>query len=150
VDEFVRGAEDKYGLGSKHAETVARTNIQTAYQYGHYQRLDKQREAFPIWGFDIVKDGDTSDICAALENKAYPADHPIWDKLYPPNHYNCRTTVVPFESVEEAEAQGFTVMDAWPRTEAGGYFMPSEGFSSNIGTVPSLDAMLPGLEEARP
>ena len=150
VDEFVRGAEDKYGLNSKHAETVARTNIQTAYQYGHYQRLDKQREAFPIWGFDIVSDQRTSDVCSALEGKAYPANHPIWNTLYPPNHYNCRTTVVPFESVEEAEAQGFTVMDAWPRTEAGGYFMPSEGFSSNIGTVPSLDAAIPGLEEAKP
>lgn len=151
VAEFVRTAQDKYGMTAPHAETVIRTNVQTAYQYGHYQRLNAVREAMPIWAFDVVNDDRTSDTCRALLGKAYPANHPIWDSLYPPNHYNCRTTVVPFESVEEAQAQGFTVSDAWPRDpDTGGYFMPTHGFEMNVGTVPTLDAVLPDAEAATP
>lgn len=144
VDEFVRNSQLDYGLGAKHAETVVRTNVQTAFQYGHYQRLDAIREQMPIWAFDVVLDDRTSTTCRPLHGLAYPADHPIWNSLYPPNHFNCRTTIVAFESPEAAAAQGFRVVDAWPRDkDTGAYYMPAQGFQSNVGAVPSLDSILP-------
>jgi len=141
VAEFVRQAGDKYGLGSKHAETVIRTNVQTAYAWGHYQQQTDPAvlAAFPIWAFDVVQDDRTSDICRPLAGKAYPATHPIWDSLYPPNHYNCRTTVVAM-SADEAAANGFSIENTWPRDpDTGEYYMASRGFEMNIGRVPTLD-----------
>ena len=146
VADFTKAAQDKYGLTAKHAENVVRTNVQTTYAWGHYQQLNDPavREAFPIWAFDVVKDDRTSDICAPLAGKAYPCDNVIWDSLYPPNHYQCRTGVYPLSSADEAAEQGFTVESTWPRDpDTGQYFMPQRGFESNVGTVPDLGNVLP-------
>jgi len=35
-----------------------------------------------------------TDICAGLDGKIYLADDPIWDTIWPPNHFSCRSTVV--------------------------------------------------------
>jgi len=141
VSKLTRTLRDKYGLGSYHAETVARTNIQSAYQWGHYQQMQAVTATFPIWAFDVVDDENTSDICYPLLGLAYPANHPIWDSLYPPNHFRCRTTVVPLDTAEAAE-QGFTVSDRWPRNPDNlSEFMPQPGFEGNIGTVPLGDLL---------
>lgn len=145
VAQLAREVEDRYSLNPRHAEIVVRTNLQSAYQWGHYQQLTSPavRESFPIWAFDVIDDQATSDICRPLLGKAYPADHPIWQTLYPPNHYNCRTTVVAL-SAEEAAEQGFEVGDSWPRDPVhGGFFMPQDGFAGNIGEV-ALDAIAGG------
>jgi len=141
IDDFVKSATDEYGLNPVHAEIVARTNVQTAYAWGNYQMLEATKEDFPIWGFDVVVDAHTSNVCAPLANLAYPADDPIWDTLYPPNHYNCRTTIAQFSSVEEAESAGFTVMNYWPRdpSKNDAPYMPQKGFEFNVGKVPNLE-----------
>jgi len=150
VKEFVSEAKDKYGLGAKHAEIIVRTNVQSAYHWGHYRQLtDPAVQAeFPLWGFDVVMDGRTSDICRPLAGKAYRVNDPIWDSLYPPNHYNCRTTVVPLSEADAAD-MGFTIESAWPRDpETGASFMPQHGFEGNIGNV-DLAYTLPDTSDVR-
>ncbi len=141
IDNFVKSAVEEYGLNPVHAEIVARTNVQTAYAWGNYQMLEATKEDFPIWGFDVVSDSHTSNICAPLAGLAYPADDSIWDTLYPPNHYGCRTTVAQFASAEEAEAAGFKVMNYWPRdpSKNNAPYMPQKGFEFNVGRVPNLE-----------
>jgi len=141
VQQFVKDAQVKYGLNSAHAETVARTNIQTAYSWGHYQQLTDPAVAavYNVWGFDVVDDPRTSDICRPLIGKAYLTSNKIWDSLYPPNHFNCRTTIFPM-ALDEVEKMGFTLQDAWPRDpQSGAEFMPAHGFEMNIGKVPTLE-----------
>lgn len=157
VDEFVRDAQDTYGIGARHAEIVIRTNVQTAYNWGHYQQLTDPDvlDAFPWWGFDVVLDGRTSDICRPLAGKAYRHDDPVWDSLYPPNHHQCRTQVVPLSEddlgsfpTNVVQADG-TVTDgafqrqtAWPRDPVTGQtFMPSPGFQGNVGKVRLQDTV---------
>jgi SPP1 gp7 family putative phage head morphogenesis protein len=43
--------------------------------------------------FDVVMDDHTSEICAPLSGLIVSVDDPILNTYYPPNHFNCRTTV---------------------------------------------------------
>jgi len=150
VSQFVKAATEKYGINSAHAETVARTNIQTAYSWGHYQQLTDPAVAavYNVWGFDVVDDPRTSDICRPLIGKAYLTSNKIWDSLYPPNHFNCRTTIFPM-ALDEVEKMGFTLQDAWPRDpKTGAEFMPADGFKMNIGRVPLLGEAGPAAGNA--
>jgi SPP1 gp7 family putative phage head morphogenesis protein len=145
IQEFVDAATQRYGLNSRHAEIVARTNVQTAYAWGHYQQLTDPAVTaeLPIWAFETVDDERTSDICRPLTGRAYRHDDPIWDTLYPPNHYSCRTTVVAMTE-EDARAQGFQIGGGWPANpDTGATFMPHPNFSMNVGKVPSLGDVLP-------
>jgi len=43
--------------------------------------------------FDAVMDGRTTEKCASLNGTRLPKSHPFWNTYYPPNHFNCRSTV---------------------------------------------------------
>jgi SPP1 gp7 family putative phage head morphogenesis protein len=141
VSELSTILRERFELNARHAEIVVRTNIQSAYQWGHYQQMTAPLvvEMLPIWAFVVVNDEATSDICRPLYGLAYRYDNPIWDSLYPPNHYNCRTTVMAM-TAEDALDQGYRIMERWPRDpETGAEFMPQQGFQGNIGKVGLAD-----------
>jgi len=84
--------------------TIFNTNIQTAYQVGHYRQMsdpDVLRER-PYWRYVAVMDDRTRPEHAAWHGTILPADDPWWDTHYPPNGWNCRCTVV---SVSDAELE---------------------------------------------
>lgn len=56
-------------------------------------RIEANRETFPLLEFDVVLDSRTTTICRPLAGVIVPYDSPFVKKYYPPNHYNCRTTV---------------------------------------------------------
>ena len=43
--------------------------------------------------FDAVRDGRTTELCARLHGTTLPKSHSFWKTYYPPNHFNCRSTV---------------------------------------------------------
>lgn len=47
----------------------------------------------PLLQFDAVMDNQTTELCASLNGTILPAGHAFWDRFYPPNHFNCRSTV---------------------------------------------------------
>jgi SPP1 gp7 family putative phage head morphogenesis protein len=101
----------QWGLGGFRAETIFRSNIQTAYQVGHYQQMhdpDVLRDR-PYWRYVAVMDERTRPEHAAWHDTVLPADDPWWDTHYPPNGYNCRCTVVSL-SPGEVEREGLEVM----------------------------------------
>lgn len=53
----------------------------------------KNAETLKLIQFDVVMDGNTTDICRSLHGVTVPFTHPIVKRYYPPNHFNCRTTV---------------------------------------------------------
>lgn len=77
-------------------KTIYRTNLQTAYQCGRYQRMTAPSEKIyrPLWQYLAVMDGRTRPSHAAMNGKIFKADDPIWGQgLYPPRGFNCRCTV---------------------------------------------------------
>jgi SPP1 gp7 family putative phage head morphogenesis protein len=79
-----------------HAETVFRTNMMSAYNEGRREIYSDPDVAgyFPALEYTAIMDGRTTEICASLDGSIYLADDPVWDTIWPPNHFNCRSTVV--------------------------------------------------------
>lgn len=78
-------------------ETIVRTNTTDAYNTG---RLAKMREPkMKPWlkavRYSAVLDERTTDICMELHGSYFKPDDPMLDRLTPPNHFNCRSLLVP-------------------------------------------------------
>jgi len=97
------------------------TEYQTAYLTGEssatYVRLMKQTELFPYWEYKTVGDSKVRPEHAALNGLILPANDPRWNKIYPPNGWNCRCYVVPRT---KAEVEGIDVKAN--RAKADAYF----------------------------
>jgi len=78
-------------------KTIYRTNLDVAYSAGHYKAMIDNIEDHPYWLYNAVLDSKTRPSHRALHGKVFRADDPIWDKIYPPNGWNCRCTVIPLD-----------------------------------------------------
>lgn len=95
-------------LGSAHRiKTIYRSNLQSAYATGQWERIQEQAEAAPYLIYDAVDDHRTRPEHGGWDNLVLPVDHPFWRTHMPPNGYNCRCGVIQ-ASEEELEAMGLT------------------------------------------
>lgn len=86
------GEVETVQLGStRRLRTIYQTNVQTAYMAGRYQQEMEVAAARPFRQYLSVVDGATTDRCRSLHLTVYPVDDQIWDTLFPPNHWNCRS-----------------------------------------------------------
>lgn len=77
----------------------ARTEYNTAYHVAEsaaaYHRLKAKVELFPYWQYRTVADGNVRKEHAKLHEIILAANDELWDKIYPPNGWNCRCYVKP-------------------------------------------------------
>ena len=52
----------------------------------------------------VVEDDNTSEICEPLDDICLPVDDDFWDEFYPPNHFNCRSTVEQLDEFDGKKA----------------------------------------------
>lgn len=102
-------------------ETISRTNISTAFNEGRYATFqdDDVKEIIPAYQYSAILDTRVTDFCEKQDGRIYAAADPIWTTIKPPNHFNCRSTIVPVFSDEKYEvskhlaihpAEGFGVV----------------------------------------
>lgn len=78
-------------LGSpRRLETIYRTNLQTAYMAGRWKRFEAQAKRAPYVQYIAVMDDRTRPSHAALHQRVFRIDDPIWEHIAPPNGFNCR------------------------------------------------------------
>jgi len=87
-DFAVRNGDDP--LTPNHLNTVVTTNLQTAFAAGRYEQM--QDNPNPYWQY--FNSDPQTDICIELSDQVFKKDDPIWDSYYPPNHFNCHSTIV--------------------------------------------------------
>jgi SPP1 gp7 family putative phage head morphogenesis protein len=109
-------------------DTIYRTNLQSAYQAGRYRQSLENAPYRPWWMYDAVNDARTRPSHAAMDGKVYRFDHPVWDRWYPPNGYNCRCTVRTLSDRNMAD-RGLSESVRPPLAP------PDEGFDHNPGLV---------------
>lgn len=87
---------DKAGLGEDgwYSNLVYRQNMVNAYQSGRYEQQMEDDEYFSYLLFDGVEDDRQTDFCRTYSGKVYKKSDPIWALIYPPNHFNCRSSVI--------------------------------------------------------
>jgi SPP1 gp7 family putative phage head morphogenesis protein len=90
-------------LNSFTLDTAFNTAMQRAYSLGRYEQMSDAatKNVFPFWQYWTVGDDRVRPEHAVLDQFTARADDPVWMKIYPPNGFNCRCSVVP---VMEAEA----------------------------------------------
>lgn len=145
------------GLTPFQSDNIFRTNVQTAYNVGHYEEMTdpKVKALRPYWQYDAVHDRHTRPSHLAMDGKVFPADSPVWDTWYPPNGFRCRCTVRTL-SERQVQQRGLTVEQSVPRGEElpDGRFVsmqPDPNFDSNPAKMrwaPDLSGMPKPLAEA--
>lgn len=130
MNDFLK-AEGYEGLDPVQADNIFRTNIQTAYNVGHYQQMTDPgvMRLRPYWQYDAVNDSHTRPSHLAMDGRVFPADSPVWDTWFPPNGFRCRCTVKTL-SKRQVEQRGLTVETSAPRAA-----LPDPQFSTNPAKV---------------
>lgn len=125
------------GMNPWKSDNIFRTNMQTAFNAGHYVSMTEKTtvKMRPYWQYVTAGDGHVRDSHAAMAGKVYRADDPIWDIWYPPNGFRCRCMVVSLTK-RQVESRGLTVETQPPHevdysTGEIIYRFPDKGFSNN-------------------
>lgn len=85
-----------------YSSLVYRQNMANAYAAGHYKQQKAMEKHFPYWLYNDIRDNRESEICREISGRdditqdfrIYMSNDPIWDIIYPPNHFNCRSNVI--------------------------------------------------------
>lgn len=84
-------------INDKYMKTWLRTEYDLAVaggqMAGKWVQIQKNASALPLLQFEAVIDNQTTELCASLHGTILPIGHPFWARFYPPNHFNCRSTV---------------------------------------------------------
>ena len=130
MNEFLE-AEGYEGLDPLQADNIFRTNVQTAYNVGHYEQMTQPgvMQLRPYWQYDAVNDAHTRPSHLAMDGKVFPADSPVWDVWFPPNGFRCRCTVKTL-SKRQVEQRGLAVEKDSPKAA-----FPDPHFSTNPAKV---------------
>lgn len=113
-------AEGYKGDDSSYLDTMIKT---TTFDAMNQARLDSFRD--PDLGdfvsaleYSAILDDHTTEICTELNGSTWRTDNPLWDTYNPPNHFNCRSVVIPV-----------TTLDGWDGEEdPAPSVQPQEGF----------------------
>ncbi|MBW7888385.1 MAG: hypothetical protein H3C35_08505 [Bacteroidetes bacterium] len=78
---------------SSYEPSILNTNLRTAtvsaYHGAQWQRLQELKDVYPAYQYKTVGDNRVRDEHAILADKVFQANDPIWNKIYPPNGWNC-------------------------------------------------------------
>ncbi len=77
--------------------TIVRTSSFEAINEARYQTFsDPALDGFvEALEYSAIMDDRTTEICSDLNGDIYPIDDEIWATFTPPNHYNCRSLLIP-------------------------------------------------------
>ena len=89
--QFRQKAEQTYDLFNKTwLQTEYDTAIGQAQAARKWQDIEKQADVLPLLEYVAVLDSKTSEICRPLDGIIAPVGDPIWKRVAPLNHFNCR------------------------------------------------------------
>ncbi|MCA6513894.1 MAG: minor capsid protein [Chitinophagaceae bacterium] len=89
--QFREKADQTYTLYNKvWLRTEYDTAIGQAQAAQKWTEIEKNADLFPLLEYSAVLDKRTSDICRPLDGIIAPVNDPIWKKVAPLNHFNCR------------------------------------------------------------
>jgi SPP1 gp7 family putative phage head morphogenesis protein len=92
-------------------DTAFNTTMQKAYSLGRFEQMQSPatRAVLPYWQYWTVGDDRVRPEHRVLQGFTARADDPVWRKIYPPNGFNCRCSVVPIlddEAPDDADDPG--------------------------------------------
>ncbi|MDL2401261.1 phage head morphogenesis protein [Rhizobium mayense] len=128
-------------------DVIFDTNMRTAYAAGRYAQMTEPDTlaTFPNWQYNHSGSLHPRVQHLAWNGQIWPANDPIWGKIYPPNGYHCGCFVVPLSAAGMRRA-GKTRPDRVPDLDQLGTDQPlgiDPSFAYNPGKA-WLDQTAPG------
>lgn len=80
-------------FNNQHLRAEYDLSIASAQMASKWNKAVKNSDTLPLMQFDAVMDNRTTHLCRDLDGIILPIDHWFWKEYYPPNHWNCRSTV---------------------------------------------------------
>jgi SPP1 gp7 family putative phage head morphogenesis protein len=119
VLDYFGEATDSEANPQARLETIVRTNSFEAINEARYAYFtDPALEGFvEALEYSAILDDRTTDVCACLDGVVKPVDSDYWDEYTPPNHFNCRSLLIPV-----------TTRDTWAESDKS-CPLPQEGFA---------------------
>ena len=138
------------GMDPSRARVIFETNVETAYNAGHYRSMMQAKQLRPYWMYVTAGDAHVRETHAELHGLVYRYDDPFWNVWYPPNGYRCRCHVRSY-SEAQVRARGIEVQTRLPVTadrETGEIKLlrPDKGFSGN----PAKEIWKPDVSKLSP
>lgn len=103
----------------KTAIQTKHTEVYNKARYNYFTQDKDAKEFVEYFQYSAVMDDATTDLCQSLDEKIYKANDPIWNNITPPNHYNCRSIIVPITKFEPAKKSKKVNLDSL-RKKSGG------------------------------
>lgn len=146
------------GLTPYRADTIFRTNVQTAYQVGRWKQMTDPVVISdrPYGVYSAVLDGRTRATHRAMNGVCRRLDDPFWDTWYPPNGYRCRCSVRTLSQRQVDKQKIKVATGSWqglvePPGQPARQLIPDPGFDYNPGKEayqPDLSKYSKRLREA--
>lgn len=93
--QFREKADQTYNLYNKvWLQTEYNTAIGQAQNARKWVEIEKNADVLPYLEYSAVIDKRTSEICRPLDGIIARVDDPIWKKVTPLNHFNCRCLLI--------------------------------------------------------
>lgn len=107
TDEAVVGAlnalwVDEEEDAAHYLDTLVRTNSFEAMNEARFEEFtDPALGGFvQALEYSAILDDNTTEICTHLDGRIYAAQSDVWDTYRPPNHYNCRSLLIPVTAID--------------------------------------------------
>lgn len=107
TDEAVVGAlnalwVDEEEDAAHYLDTLVRTNSFEAMNEARFEEFtDPALGGFvQALEYSAILDDNTTEICTHLDGRIYAAQSDVWDIYRPPNHYNCRSLLIPVTAID--------------------------------------------------
>lgn len=108
-------------------ETVYRTNTISAWNAGRWSQMKRIENSIQYVEFVAIVDDRTTEVCRHYAGVTRPMNDPVWQRITPPNHFNCRSTTRPIMA-GSSEAQQAS---PWPDSDVQDLPVPQEGFDAS-------------------
>jgi SPP1 gp7 family putative phage head morphogenesis protein len=107
TDDAVNAALDELWVDTEseaaaYLDTLIRTNTFEALNEARYAEFTDPELAGFVVGlrYAAVLDSSTTEVCTELDGAEFRVDSEVWDTYRPPNHFNCRSILVPITEVD--------------------------------------------------
>lgn len=122
-------------------DNIFRTNIQSNYNRGRWERFVAVKDTQPYLMYDAINDSRVRPSHLAMDGIIRPVDDPFWNTHAPLNGYRCRCRLISLnERQAQARSGNDTGMNKGVDAEA---MQPDEGFDYNPG-----EDLLAGINRA--
>ena len=118
------------GLPKYRLDNIFRTNIQAAYNHGHWEKFVEHQKTRPYLMYDAINDSRVRPSHLAMDGIIRPVGDIFWTAHYPPNGYRCRCRCI---SLSEKQAQERSKNGTGLNKKITPEMNPDKGWDYNVG-----------------